>query len=104
MSRSATIEIAGQTLAVKTAGKSQYLSELARYVEEKLAEVARGPGRRSPSALALLAAMNIADELAQCKQELATFKAEVADRSRSILRYLDEVALLGRESVHHDDV
>lgn len=58
-------------------------------------EEARMSGRRvTTQSLAILAAMNIADELYQLRESQKQLKQQVKERSERILRYLDREAEL----------
>ena len=66
--KSARVTILGLELRVKTDTDSAYVEEIARYVERRVREASTEGG--SPSAgAALLAAMNIADELHRTRRE-----------------------------------
>lgn len=88
------ITVAGQRLAVRTSAKPAYVRELADFVTDKMEEV-RASGRHATTqSLALLAAMNIADELYRLREHQAKLKRQVRERSERILRYLDREAEL----------
>lgn len=94
MTRSVKVSVAGQELAVRTSAKPAYLQELASFVTAKIEE-ARMSGRRvTTQSLAILAAMNIADELYQLRESQKQLKQQVKERSERILRYLDREAEL----------
>jgi cell division protein ZapA (FtsZ GTPase activity inhibitor) len=93
--RSVKVQIAGQTLALRTDANAAYLRELAAFVTEKLGEVRdRHYGdvaRRAVStqALALLVALQLADELHQERAAGRTVRAEARARIEKILAHLD---------------
>ena len=64
------VEIFGSTYHVRGDSNSQYLQELAALVDEKMQEVADHIKTVDRSKIAILAALNVADELAQCRQLL----------------------------------
>jgi cell division protein ZapA len=87
--RSVTVEVAGQKFSLKTDGDEAYIKSLAEFVSDKITE-ARASGRTfSTHALAILAAMNIADDLFQARTGVAAFKDRVRKKSRRILDLLD---------------
>jgi len=89
VSRSVKVSVAGHRLAVRTSAKPAYVKELASFVTEKIEE-AKASGRVvTTQSLALLAAMNIADELYRLREEQRRLKRDVFERSQRILRYLD---------------
>jgi cell division protein ZapA len=84
------VSVAGQTLALKTDAPTSYVKELAAYVSRKMEEI-KGPGRiATTQSQALLAAMNIADELFQAREGKARLQRQVRERTRRILHQLDE--------------
>jgi cell division protein ZapA len=93
VTRSVKVSVAGQTLALRTDARPNYVKELAEFVNAKIDEI-RASGRVvSTQSLALLAALHIADELHQLRDEQRDLKREVRERSERILRYLDTAEL-----------
>lgn len=92
VSRSVTVSVAGQKLKVRTDAKPKYVKELASFVEAKIKEAKRSGRTVTTQSLALLAAMNIADELFQLRSEQEDLKRQVREKSQRILRYLDREA------------
>ena len=92
MSRSVKVSVAGQKIALRTDAKPKYVKELASFVTKKMEE-AKGSGRTvTTQSLALLAAMQIADELHQLKAEQERLKRQVKERTQRMLRYLEREA------------
>ena len=56
------VEICGQTYSVKAGADPGYVRELASYVDGKMREVSQGAGAVDSVRIAVLAALNIADE------------------------------------------
>jgi cell division protein ZapA len=56
------VEIFGQTYAVKAGGDPGYVEKLAAYVDEQMREVSRASGAVDSVRVAVLAALNLADE------------------------------------------
>lgn len=92
VNRSVKVSVAGVEFALRTTAKPKYVKELANLVSARMDEV-RGTGRSvSTQSLALLAAMNIADELLQLRESHRLLKQQVREKSERILRYLDREA------------
>ena len=92
MKRSVTVEVAGLKFQLKTDADEAYVKSLARYVTEKMDE-ARHSARSAPTQhIALLAALNVADELFQSKRDGKEFRQKVREKSRSILEILEKEA------------
>ena len=84
MKQSVNVEIAGQTLSIRSDEGPEYVQELADYVDAHLREL--GGGRRSFSLqrVALLVAMQIADELFREKDLRQRYRARVEARLASL--------------------
>ena len=66
---STTVEIFGQTYNVRGEGDPDYLTELARFVDSRMREVAAEVATVDPVKIAILAALNIADEFSRYRKE-----------------------------------
>ena len=88
--QSVTVEVAGQKLSLRTDADEAYVRSLARYVTDKLMEVKSGSSRAvSTYSLAILVAMNIADDLFQERESARTLRRRVREKSRTILDLLE---------------
>lgn len=58
-----TVEVFGQRLALRTEGDSERLAELARWLDRRMREVADQTSSVDTVKIAILTALNIADEL-----------------------------------------
>ena len=83
------VVIQGQRYPVRSALAPQYVVELAAYVEEKMKSAAEAGTATDSLRLAVLAALNIADEVFRCREAAATQSQAVADRARVIEQMLD---------------
>src|SRR3979409_2008691 len=63
-----TVEIFGQTYNVRGEGDPNYLTELARFVDSRMREVAAQVATVDPMKIAILAALNIADEFSRYRK------------------------------------
>jgi cell division protein ZapA len=57
-----TVEIYGENYNVRGEGDPAYLAELARFVDERMREIASQMSAADPMKIAILAALNIADD------------------------------------------
>ena len=64
-----TVEIFGQTYNVRGEGDPNYLTELARFVDSRMREVAAKVATVDPMKIAILAALNIADEFSRSRKK-----------------------------------
>ena len=65
MTSRATVEIFGQKLGIRAEGEAARLQELARFVDSRMREVADRTSSVDTVKIAVLTALNIADELFQ---------------------------------------
>jgi cell division protein ZapA len=75
------VEIFGLTYTVRAGADAGYVEKLAAYVDEKMREVSRGSGAVDSVRVAVLAALNIADECFRQKEALG--KAGSSTRSKA---------------------
>ena len=66
---STIVEIFGQTYNVRGGGDPDYLLELARFVDSRMREVAAEVATVDPVKIAILAALNIADEFSRYRKQ-----------------------------------
>ena len=57
------VEIFGQSYSIKAGSDREYIRELAAFVDARMKEVQKGTGTSDGYKIAILAALNIADEL-----------------------------------------
>ena len=86
------VNILGQEYVMKTSANPQYIKDVAKYVNEKMDEI-KETGVDSSSQqlkIAVLACMNITDELLSYKKENTELLNEIELKSSSIIEYIDE--------------
>ena len=83
------VEIHGQEYAIRSGLDPKYVAELAAYVDEKI----RAASRESPAGdtlkLAVLAALNIADEVFRIRDDEQSRHDSITDRAMELERMLD---------------
>jgi cell division protein ZapA len=89
-SMTATVEILGREYKIRGAADAAYIAEVARYVDAKLREVSQGGVSPPPDRVAIIAAMNIADELFQLRRSSTEEFSSIETRTQSLIRMLDE--------------
>ena len=89
---STEVEIFGQTYNVRGEGDPNYLSELARFVDARMREVAAQVATVDPLKIAVLAALNIADEFSRFRKDRDTAAGiwlgkteEISDRLNKVI-------------------
>jgi cell division protein ZapA len=85
------VEIYNQFYQIKGGIESNYIKELAAYVDKKMREIAQGSKTVDSLKVAVLAALNIADELFQERDRSKEFESIVYDKSAECSRLLDQV-------------
>jgi len=82
------VEIFGQTYAVQAGGEKGYVEELAGFVDGQMREVSRAAGAVDTVRIAVLAALNIADELFRARGQADAVLKRATQRVEGIAREL----------------
>ncbi len=85
-SRVVTIEIQGLRYPIRSELDEQYVVELARYVDGKMARAGNEVPTGESLKIAVLAALNIADELFRCRGAGSIEHAELVRRTHDLER------------------
>jgi cell division protein ZapA len=83
------VVIQGQRYPVRSSLDPVYVAELAAYVDEKMRTAAETGTTQDTLRLAVLAALNIADEVFRCREAAGERARAVVDRTRAIEQILD---------------
>ncbi len=85
------VSILGQDYTVKAPADATYIKEVAEYVNEKMKEVQDSIGPdQSSTRIAILAAMNISDELFSIRKNKDSDSSDVSGRISSLIDLIDE--------------
>src|SRR5215470_17014716 len=84
------VEIYGQTYTVRADSDSSYVRELARFVDGKMREVAERAATVDSAKIAILAALNISDDLYQKEKGSYGDPAGARGRVERLIRKLDD--------------
>jgi len=90
------IKVFGQTYTVKTDAEEDYIQKVARYVNEKMDEVLRKTKSVSTLNVAILTALNIADDLLKEREKKEAFLREVETKSKDLAEKID-IKVSGKE-------
>jgi cell division protein ZapA len=90
-SASTSVEIYGQTYNVRGEGDPNYLAELARFVDSRMRDVAAQVATVDPAKIAILAALNIADEFSRYRKEREDAVGIWIEKTEEITSRLNEV-------------
>ena len=88
-----TVEIHGQRYPIRSALDADYVGRLARYVDEKMLTAADTTPGSDALRLAVLAALNVADELFRCRDTNRARSGELAERAGELERLLDRILM-----------
>ena len=84
------VNILGQDYVVRSAAGQKYLEKVAAYVDEKMEEIkASGIDDSQQLRIAILAAMNITDELFAYKKEKQKFVDKVEAKTLAITEFIE---------------
>jgi cell division protein ZapA len=86
-----SVEIFGQTYNVRGNGDPDYLAELARFVDNRMREVAAQVATVDPLKIAILAALNIADEFSRFRDQRENAAGMWIEKTEEISERLSEV-------------
>jgi cell division protein ZapA len=90
MSRSTTVEILGQEYRVKGDSDVERIEMVGRYVDQKMRQLTKGSSLGSSTKVAILTALNIADELYEERQKAGDALREVDEQLQSMKALLEE--------------
>ncbi len=88
---STEVEIFGQTYNVRGEGDPDYLLELARLVDSRMRDVAAQVATIDPLKIAILAALNIADEFSRYRKQREDAAGILIEKTEEISNRLDKV-------------
>ncbi len=89
--RVVNIDIHGQRYAVRSELDPQYIGEIAGYLDEKMQLAARELASNDPLRIAIIAALNIVDELHRLRSDSRGTEGRLLARAADIERIVDAV-------------
>lgn len=89
--RSVTVQVAGQRYTLKTDDDDRLVKSLAGYVDGKFRDIQKATRNMDTQAVAIMTALQVAEELFQLRTETTDLKKRVADKTRALLDYLAKV-------------
>ena len=87
------VQIQGQRYPIRTTLDAEYVARLAAFVDEKMRAAAESTTTGDSLRLAVLAALNIADELFRARETNAAQNGQIAQRTVELERLLDRVLM-----------
>ena len=85
------LNLLGQTLTIRSEATPEYLRRLAKFLEDRVAQLKRS-GVNDPLTALSLAALDITDELFRSREEKKTDEDDVGARLGALVALLDKVA------------
>jgi cell division protein ZapA len=89
-SHSYKVVIYNQTYNLRSDHDPNYIQDLAEYVDKRMNEIARATMTVDSLRVAILAALQLTDELFQARKDLKLTEEEIADRSTKYAELLDQ--------------
>lgn len=86
---SVTVRIAGEEHTIRSTADADYTRRCARLVDERIREIRAKSGLIEGHKAAILAALSIADELFQAREETDAVRREVASRVTNVVRRIE---------------
>jgi cell division protein ZapA len=83
------IKVFGQTYTVKSDAEESHIQEVARYVNEKMDEILKKTRSVSTLNVAILTALNIADDFLREKEKRIAILREVEMKSKDLAEKID---------------
>jgi cell division protein ZapA len=84
------VNIYGEEYTVRSDGDEEYIREVSGYVDRKMREIAEKTSNKSPSRVAILAALNITDELFKERSQDHQDLSDIEKRASDIITMLDD--------------
>ena len=91
--RVVSVQIAGLRYPIRSALDQEYVTRLAAYVDERIRVAAETTPSGDSHRLAVLAALNIADELFRSRDVNRASDGELAERAGELERMVDRVLM-----------
>ena len=91
-SKNITVNIYGQDYVLKSSADQEYINKIAEYVNSKMKEIeSSGLDANSQQLkIAVLSAMNIADELFQSLEKNSSIISTIDSKGNSFIEYIDD--------------
>ena len=88
-----SVDIHGQRYPIRSTLDEAYVARLAAYVDEKMRAAAESTPTGDSLRLAVLTALNLADELFRCREAARARSGEIAERAGELERLVDRLLM-----------
>ena len=89
---SVTVRIAGEEHTIRASAKPEYTRRCAKLVDDRIHEIRMAAGLIEGHKAAILAALSIADEYFQMREEVGRAKGDLAGRIEALAARVERVA------------
>ena len=89
MTKTIEVEVYGQRFSLQGEADEKYFHELAHYVDDQMRKLSENMKTGTPTKLAILAAINIADQLFQEGRQRPADEAEIDRRIQRMLESIE---------------
>jgi cell division protein ZapA len=86
-----TVEIAGQRYPIRSDLDERYIAELAAYVDQKMRAAVSAAPESDMLGLAILVALNVADDYFRARQQQSSVHGELNERALRLEQIVDDV-------------
>jgi len=86
-----TVEIAGQRYPIRSGLDERYIAELAAYVDQKMRAAVNASPESDMLGLAILVALNVADDFFRARQQESSAHGELNERALRLEQIVDDV-------------
>jgi cell division protein ZapA len=86
---SVTVRIAGEEHTIRSSAEAEYTKRCARYVDERIHDIKKQVGLLEGHKAAILAALSIADEFFQAKEDLEQSGVDLASKVGDLAEALE---------------
>lgn len=89
MAKTVHVDIQGQRYALRSELEPQYVNELAGFLDEKMRSASKELANADPLGIAVVTALNLADELLRARQAADGDSSRVSAKAAEIERIID---------------
>jgi cell division protein ZapA len=83
------VDISGQRYKIRSDEQEEYIASLATYVNQQIDQIRQKSKSMATQSVAVLAALNIADELFKTRQRRDLLKQQMKERIRRIIKMIE---------------
>jgi cell division protein ZapA len=85
------VRILGQELSVMSDSGDEHVADVIRYVSEKVEQAGKVPGSKNALNIAILAALNIADEYLRIRGVKENVYSQLESRSEQLINLINDI-------------